>query len=424
MYIQSHERVHVVDSPALSRDERFSRSKQQSDAILMKWLPRKKDLILKIGEFKKGELAIYCEIDSMLPIANPIFSFLEERKESLKQVGEHVYSRIKTIRLRKELSQGLLIPVPDAFRASAKVGDNFTATLGVLKYDRPAPAPEGAINPNRSWLDRLCLWIAGGFAKSNLFEWPSFLSKSDQPRVQNVHSSYMRVVESAEEFEVTYKLDGASMTAWYTPEHIGDAPHFGVCSRNNSVSLKDDIWSPVEQFRRWLANLIIFNRRIFKIKRFIWPRWKKGNIALDDMYAYAAWKALLQARLHKYYLDTGVALALQGELCGPGIQDNFEGLEERQFFVYNVFEMRLIGPFQEVLPDQARSIVKELGLSYVPVFSTRMRLPATPKECLALADGKPAFKDKGYREGLVFKSTERSFSFKAISNSYLLKTDS
>lgn len=49
MYIQSHERVHASDSPALSRDERFSRSKQQNDAILMKWLPRKKDLVLKIG---------------------------------------------------------------------------------------------------------------------------------------------------------------------------------------------------------------------------------------------------------------------------------------------------------------------------------------------------------------------------------------
>lgn len=377
---------------------------------------------VKLGEFRKGDLAIYCEIDSMLPISNPMFAFLEERKEGLKQIGDKVYSRIKTIRLRKELSQGLLIPLGD-LKGQVRVGDNLTTRLGVLKYDRPASAPEGAIQPNRSLLDRLCFWIAGGEPRSNLFAWPYFLPKSEQVRVQNIHNAYMRAVEADEDFEVTCKLDGASMTVWYKPADHDEPHQFGVCSRNLSISLKDDVWGPIEQARRWLANLLIFNRRVLKIKRWIWPRWKKGNLAADDMYVKMALDLVLEARLHKYFVETGQALALQGELCGPGIQDNFEDLPTKKFFVYKVFVDNGNRVFQEATPKEARYHVKQLGLDYVPVLGENAQLPATVQECLLLADGKPAFKSKGYREGLVFKSNIRQFSFKAISNSYLLKTD-
>ncbi|MNC37702.1 hypothetical protein D3C75_862730 [compost metagenome] len=47
----------------------------------------------------------------------------------------------------------------------------------------------------------------------------------------------------------------------------------------------------------------------------------------------------------------------------------------------------------------------------------------TVKDVLTMAEGQRAFNQKKgtYREGIVFKSLKRVMSWKAISNSYLLK---
>ncbi|MCY1280717.1 RNA ligase [compost metagenome] len=403
---------------------------------------------VQLGEFKKGGLAIYCEIDALLPISNPNFSFLEARKDSLKLVGEETYSRIKTIRLRKELSQGLLVPVPADM--VVKKGDNLTATWGVLKYEGKAESPGASAVYNDSWFGRMCSFIAGGELPKLQLPWPNFLKKSDQPRVQNVSASYNRAVEDGEEFEATFKLDGASMTAWlYHPPTVNADPDvaitvdkddpnpsktvelvlrefavirsvFGVGSRNNELIREDVIWSKTEQIRRWIATLLMMNRRMFKIRRFILPRWRTGLIASDDMYVATAIELSLEQRLRAYLRVYGKCLAIQGELCGPNIQSNFEGLSERTFFVYSVF-VQEGSVFRELLPDEARDVTSTLALKYVPVLGKNTVLPPTVKDCLKYAEGNSAFKKGGYREGVVFKSTTRDFSFKAISNSYLLK---
>jgi hypothetical protein len=380
---------------------------------------------VQLGEFRKGDMAIYCEIDAMLPIANPIFSFLEQRTKDLKLVGEQTYSRIKTIRLRKELSQGLLVPVPKGM--AVKVGDNLTAVLGVVKYDGVAEKAVASAVYDQSWFGRLCEFIAGGPLPKLQLPWPAFLKKSDQARVQNVAASYQHAVDTEEEFEVSYKLDGGSMTVWLqdnstiTQELAGVRDHV-VCvgSRNNQLITEDVIWNTVEQYRRWFATLLMMNRRLFRIWRFILPRVKKGLMASEDQYVSMCAELQLEKRLTKHYDATGQNVALQGELCGPGIQSNFEGLVKRMFFVYSVF-LKEGNLYRELLPAEARAIVAALDLEYVPIKHLAAKLPATVKECLSLADGDAAFKKGGYREGLIYKSNTRKFSFKAISNSYLLK---
>lgn len=389
---------------------------------------------VKIGEFHKGDRAIYFEIDSLLPIGNPLFTFLDARKEGLRQVGDAVYARIKTIRLRKELSQGLLIPLPKEYN-HFPTGHNLTHELGVLKYDKPAQKPEGYV-AKKTRLDKLCRFIAGGEPKTNLKPWPGFLKKTDEERVQNMHSHYLRAVADGDTFEVTYKLDGASMTGYLLEQKTIVSPPFypvpdyetsivtGVCTRNREVSTVDNVWGPVEQFRRWFASFLLSNRRIMKIKRLIIPRWKKGLIAKDDQYVAAFIDSGLRAGLMQMYEKYGLQLAVQGELVGPGIQDNFEGLTEKRFYSYGVY---VLDPGETTLsegrqlPHVARQMVIEMGLNPVPVFDPVMVLPPTIKDCLNIAEGPAAFKKGGYREGLVFKSNKTHFSFKAISNSYLLK---
>jgi RNA ligase (TIGR02306 family) len=65
-------------------------------------------LVVKRDEFKAGDKAIYFEIDSFLPIKDE-FEFL--RKSSFKRMGDLEGFRLKTIKLRGQVSQGLLLPV-------------------------------------------------------------------------------------------------------------------------------------------------------------------------------------------------------------------------------------------------------------------------------------------------------------------------
>jgi RNA ligase (TIGR02306 family) len=66
------------------------------------------NVVVKKGEYKAGDLCIYCEIDSFLPVREE-FEFL--RKSSFKKMGDQEGFRLKTIRLRGQLSQGLLLPL-------------------------------------------------------------------------------------------------------------------------------------------------------------------------------------------------------------------------------------------------------------------------------------------------------------------------
>lgn len=376
------------------------------------------------GEFKKGDKVLYCEIDSLLPISNPNFAFLEERKEGLKLIDEKVYARIKTIRLRKELSQGLVIPLPKEFEIFP-VGTNVTLLMDVLKYEPVAQKPEGYV-ARKTWLDKLCRLIRGSDEATLLSPWPSFLNKSDQDRVQNKSNAYRKAVESGEEFEVTYKLDGASMTA-FSRVLADNSLKVGVCSRNNEILIEGVEWSFVEQCRNWLASFILANRRILKVKRLITPRWKTGINADDNEFVKALRKYELEERLKEFWEVFGIRMAVQGELVGPGIQHNFERLKEQDFFVYDIWVIQdnsgLFAPGTKMLPDDARDFAGRLGLRYVPVLRERMKLLETVALCLYLAEGPSAFHSEGYREGLVFKSVSRPFSFKAISNTYLLKND-
>lgn len=380
---------------------------------------------VKKGEFKAGDLALYCEIDSMLPTALPAFAFLEARKDDLKAVGDQSYARIKTIKLRGEMSQGLLVPLFLDLE-QCKEGANVTQKLGVLKYEGKKQKLN-TVEQKVTWLDKLCLFIGGPAPETPLLGWPSFFDKTEEDRVQNRQALYRQAVETGELFEVTFKLNGASMSAFHKVHAEDGSVHAGVCSRNDEISLNDIVWGFPEQARRWFASLLLRNRRILRTKHFVWPRWQKGYEADSNLYVEAYKQQDIAERLRQFYSVYGIELAIQGELVGPGIQGNFEQLPEKDYYVYRVIVLadkanlwKLPNGVQ--LPEVAREIVHKLGLKYVPVWAEAITLPSTTKECLEMSDGDSAF-GAAYREGFVFKSTLRDLSFKSISNSFLLKSD-
>ena len=158
---------------------------------------------------KIGDKVVYCEIDSFLPIREE-FEFL--RKSSYKKMDDQEGFRLKTIRLRGQLSQGLILPISVVPIAQFATGHDLpegldvTEMLGIVKYEPPIPA-------------ELSGKVKGGF--------PSFLRKTDEERIQNLVKEYEEYkLTSKHQFYMTEKLDGSSAT-FYMNDGV-----FGVCSRN------------------------------------------------------------------------------------------------------------------------------------------------------------------------------------------------
>ena len=86
-----------------------------------------------------GKKVIYFEIDSLLPLADWVPPGLQAKFEK----GPDSHFRVRTIRLRGELSQGMIISCntpgfPEAIlNGQCNVGDDVTALLGVKKYEPP-----------------------------------------------------------------------------------------------------------------------------------------------------------------------------------------------------------------------------------------------------------------------------------------------
>ena len=161
-------------------------------------------VVVKKGEFRVGDRAVYCEIDSWIP--TKIAAFLSKGKEPREFEGIKG-ERLRTVKLRGQLSQGLLLNLDDVIPQTNSFveGDDVSDVLGIVKWEMPMNAQ------------------LAGMARGNF---PSEIPKTDQERAQNLVAEIRAAAEAGTEFEVTEKLEGSSMTVYL----IGG--EFGVCSRN------------------------------------------------------------------------------------------------------------------------------------------------------------------------------------------------
>jgi RNA ligase (TIGR02306 family) len=164
-------------------------------ATVMGW-----QVVAKKGEFKPGDLCVFVEIDSVLP-EKPEFEFMRPRK-----------FRVKTVRLRGVLSQGIAFPLtilPEGTEITE--GLDVSEIVGVTHYEKPVPGGQ-----------------TGGKVRSNF---PPYVSKTDEPRIQ----SNLDLLDEMKGLEcvATVKINGTSAT------YILKDGDYHVCSRNNSFKLDD-----------------------------------------------------------------------------------------------------------------------------------------------------------------------------------------
>jgi RNA ligase (TIGR02306 family) len=203
-----------------------------ADKIELATIDSWKVVVDKDANHKSGDMVIYCEIDSFLPIKEE-FEFL--RKSSYKKMSDGTEGfRLKTIKLRGQVSQGLILPmsVVEYTNVQFEVGMDVTNLLGITKYEPPIPA-------------ELSGKVKGLF--------PSFLRKTDEERVQNLTKEYENYKSLGRKFYVTEKLDGSSAT-FYFRNGV-----FGVCSRNLELleTEGNTFWRVARELKleEWLGTL-------------------------------------------------------------------------------------------------------------------------------------------------------------------------
>jgi len=305
----------------------------------------------QFGKYQVGDKVVFCEVDSFIP--STIAPFLTKAGHFPKVFNGVEGEKLRTIRLRKALSQGLILPdtiLDEKTRGGDSinfwhVGDDVSVVLGIQKWEAP---PE----------------FTSADARGNF---PSFIIKTDQERVQNCYNDVAQWFDDVT-WEETEKCEGSSMTVYFRD---GD---FGVCSRNLDLKESED---------------------------------------------NTFWKMALELDLKTKLANLGKNVAIQGELCGPGIQGNIYKLTKHMFFVFDVFD---INKFEYYTPAARRELTALFGLTDAPVYATEKVLAGKSRdELLAGADGQSVLGTIGcLREGIVYKAnSEKRISFKCVSNLYL-----
>ena len=327
------------------------------------------ECVVKKGEFSIGEQIVYIEIDSILP-ERPEFEFLRDRK-----------FRVRTIKLRGQVSQGLVLPLSVLPDGKYAVGDDVTEILGIKKFD-PEAESEAQLVQNRpaapknrvgkffvrfGWYRKLFMKPKrkGGF--------PDWIAKTDETRIQNMPTVFEVERDKGTEFSVTEKMDGQSAT-YFLCRMSRRKYEFGVCSRNTRLETPDgsSYWTVAKQ--HGIENVL------------------------------------------RSIIGDNETVVLQGEICGAGIQKNKYKIHGYEFFAFN-----LIFPGKKMTTTEMQSILEPRGIKTVPILHENAVLPESIAELVEKAKGFSVVRPEQRREGLVMRNVKRGISFKVINPDFLLE---
>ena len=369
-------------------------------------------VIVQKDQFKVGDPAIYFEIDSRVPADRECFAFLEKR-----------HYKVKTLKMCKTLSQGLLMHADD-FGWTAGDGSEFTekspyimddekivhfATgesrfltkkLGVTYADdednvrKAAPVdkykkmaqrhPNIFQKPFVHWLmkhewGRKIMFFFFGKKKDKKNGWPSHIAqKTDVERIQNC----IWLLNDKQPYVASEKVDGSSFSAMAERGRFGKIKYY-VCSRN-----------------------VVFdnpNAECFYDTNIYFEAWNKYNL-----------KEIITKILNDYNLPN---VAIQAEVYGNDIQKRDYSTKEHKMAVFHIVSNCVKFPMDRVV-----EICKKYGLPHVPIVDDNYIFPDTIEELQEYVESEPSKIDGLAREGIVFydKATGAQY-VKFVSPNFLMK---
>lgn len=351
-------------------------------------------LIAKIDEFKVGDKAVFVEIDSKCPADDERFAFLEKK-----------HYKVKTMKLGKFkcFSQGLALPLtlfPEL--SDRKLGDDVTKELRITySSEEDRKRKSNKVDPNAKYkamaarhkeffskpiirkimrydIGRKLLFLFFGKKKDNPKQFPSWIVKTDENRIENCPF----YLESNEEWVQTEKIDGTSCT--YAVDRMKRGKNkfeFVVCSRNVRQADRD--------------------QECYHDSNIYWELADKYNI-------------------EKILIDYAIAnnydrVVLQGEGTGS-VQGNPYKLKKNRLFVFNL----VVEGVRKGTREMAK-FCDDNNLEHVPIINEHYKTPDTMEEIKLQADGFSIINPKVKREGFVYRSLDGQQSFKNVSREYLLK---
>ena len=367
-------------------------------------------VIVQKGQFKVGDPAIYFEIDSRVPSDKECFAFLEKR-----------HYKVKTLKMCKTLSQGLLMHADDfgweihetaegdvyIFDDEGKehyaVGETrfLTKKLGVTYADdednqrKAAPVdkykkmaqrhPKLFKKPFVRWLMRYkfgreVMFFFFGKKKDKKNGWPSWVQKTDEERIENMPF----VLQNKQPWIATEKIDGSS-TTFTMKRGKFKKKDFYVCSRNVCFDSVDK------------------------------PCYYDTNIYWEIAQKYHMFEVLSKL------LDSMPAVewvTIQGETYGEGVQRNTYGLSGHDFMAFNLITSDK-GRWNSC--DMKEILEKDYNIPCVPILDDNYILPDTVEELREYVNSQPSIIDGKIKEGIVCRSPDGIHSFKCVSPEYLLK---
>lgn len=316
-------------------------------AVVLGWT-----VVVKRGEFKIGDKCVFFEIDSILPNEEK-YSFLDYKEE-------YNGYRLKTVRLRGQLSQGLALPI-NIFELpeDIEIGTDLTEQLKIRKYEPPVPEEVGAKPSNRVWE----------------------IPKTDEERYQ----SNPDLVDAlkGKEYYASVKLDGTSTTIILNINDENE-PEVNVCGRNTCYeeNPNNKYWAVAMKYNMKEKILEYYNKtgkRLAFQGELIGPKIQGNKMGLteNDLYIFNVWIAEGKQPYEKCDIDTALSIVKELEL-------KFVPIELTGIFEYSTEDLQ--------------------GLTELPY--NKYFKNAKPSQNI---------------EGLVFRSKDMKISFKVVSNKFLLR---
>ena len=370
-------------------------------------------IMVRKGQFRIGDPAIYFEIDSKVPADKECFAFLEKRHYKVKTqkftfggkgnfISQGLLMHAEDFDWHMGLNCGVMMiydgeewhnPLDESRFLTKKLGvtyaddeDNSRKAPSVDKYKKMTQRHPSIFKKSwarwlmkRAWGRKLMFFFFGK-KKDKKNGWPSWVQKTDEERIQNMQW----ILTSDEDWIATEKIDGTSTTFTMKRGKFG-RKSFYVCSRN--VCFGEE------------------NKPCYYDTNVYWEMAKKYDI-------YNVLARMLDAMPGEEWIT------IQGETYGAGVQRREYSLADHDFAAFNL----IFSSSGRVGTLEMLHTLTAYGVPCVPIVDPCMKINQFENvdAILAYAEGNSA-KDGLPREGIVFRTTDGTKSFKAVSNSFLLK---
>lgn len=328
------------------------------------------NVVVRKGMFKTGDLVAYIPVASLLPTT------LVEEMGLVGKLAGSGGNRVKEIRLRKVLSQGLCLPAREGWNE----GDDVAEQLGITKYVPSVPAH-----------------MAGEWQRVIIHSQDKGVSVIDfKFDIENI-KKYPHIFQENEDVTITEKVHGSFMCIGLMPNI---AQHTDMVDGQFFVSSKG------------LAAKGVFLKDSEK---------NAGNVYIKTVKEEGFLDKMMKIALHCFVYDCLMteAVWLVGEVFGNGVQDLRYGQEGTSF---RAFGIKAGDKWLDY--DVFLKVCKDVGMETVPVL---YHGPFSKDVVATLTDGATVVgKGVHLREGVVVCATKSETNggrkiLKSVSEAYLFR---